>query len=138
VSLDGFLGSTAEPDRLPITAQLKAALGDAYRSGDVAASFEALAEAIDALDDRTSLALIKAQCENPISAEHFPIANEVQANLNDYFEISLDSVSVADVLSGLIGVISTLEMGISQNRRDLALLISELRQAGLSVSELED
>ncbi|MCT1434329.1 hypothetical protein [Dietzia maris] len=138
MSLDGFLELRAEPERLPISAQLKEALGAAYLSGDIASSFAALAEAIDELDERTTLALVKAQCESPIAAEHFPIANEVQSDLNDYFAISLDSVSVADVLTRLIGVISSLEMRISQNRRDLAGLISELRQAGLSVSELED
>lgn len=135
MDMEQFLGREVDDDETPITAELQANLGPAFRQGNIAASFAALAEAVQALDDRGRMGSVRALAERG-PTDHFPIYSELQDDLEG--TLGFGSSDIQGVIVDLTSAIMSLEMAAITTRRDLAGLIRELRQAGLSVSELED
>lgn len=135
MDMERFLDQKVDDEAMPITAELRSDLEAAYRQGNVADSFAALASAVQALDDRGSMTLVRAVADRG-PTEGFPIYSELQDDLDS--ALSFGSSDVQGVIVALTSAVMSLEMAAGNTRRDLGLLISELRQAGLDVSELED
>lgn len=134
MDMERFLGREIDDERFPITAELQRDLGAGFQSGNIAESFAAVATAVDSLDDRGSMELVRAVGDRG-PTEGFPIYSELQDDLES--SLSFGNSDIQGVIVALTSAVMSLEMAAQNTRRDLADLIGELRQAGLRVSELE-